>query len=47
MFMFTFSMTINRTIEHIQMTAVATCDGHWLAKVMPDLTLTLICSPTT
>jgi len=26
MFMFTFYMAINRTIEHMQMTSVATCD---------------------
>jgi len=33
MFMFTFSMTINRTIEHMQMSPVAACDwsvaGKW------------------
>jgi len=28
MFMFTFSMAVSRTIEHMQMTPVAACD--WL-----------------
>jgi len=33
MFMFTFSMAINRTIEYMQMTPVITCDWSAADKI--------------